>query len=634
MLAPEQLDAIIASRVALIKSYYTQGEIKRKDPSRDRQTRTPWPEFWPGYNEAVKERDELSVHIQYGVFPEHLFRVRYPNQTDKEYEYIKGNFRQTTLPNYGDYENTIRRALHESNWRLKFTEEGGDFSEYYYNKVGELGSFTKWFQGILPKIKTLDAMGLICTMPKSLPLIEGVSDDGEPILLMDPDTMVEPQPNYFPVEKVWGYEHGIWYCLLTEEKSEVKFGGRTVKEGIVMWIVDDMKCYRVAQTGEAVKLTFDVTVHFDHEQGYPPCIFLMGIPTLVDGRLVWQSNYLAAKPAFDTVLVDTTSLMMIKASSTYPIKVILGGDCEYVAADMMRCVGGNLRGVGENNQTVFGGQCPSCKGSGTSLRLGPLGVVVVKDQKRGDGTPPSVHDAMTYVEPTSTTMDFLAKEIVTWTESGRAVMHLSSEAPIQGGDVKTATQSGVDVKAQMAFIKPISDQIFTIVDFTIDCMAKQRYGSTAEQMYELIPATTFDLRTESDYLQEFVGSAELPPSLRQGVLEAYVHTKYSGNPEMLDAFQAIILADRLFAVSWDEIAAMTDKKAWEVALHNEALSIYERLARDAKFENMDRFEKADAMQAEAQKQYPEKTEQPNDIARRLVENINPPVIEEEEELVP
>ena len=115
MLTPEQLDAIIASRIALIKPYYRDGRIQKKDATKSSlygEGKTCWPEFWPGYNEAVKERDELSVHIEYGVFPEHLIHARSPNQTDKEYEYVKANFKQVTLPNYTDYENTIRRALH------------------------------------------------------------------------------------------------------------------------------------------------------------------------------------------------------------------------------------------------------------------------------------------------------------------------------------------------------------------------------------------------------------------------------------------------------------------------------------------------------------------------------------------
>lgn len=634
MLTLEQIQSIIDSRIALIKPYYLNGEIKRNDGKSDwrngnftRKTSTPWPEFWPGYNEAVKERDELAVHIQYGVFPEHLVRSRSPNQSDAEYKYVKDNFQPITLAAYVDAENTIRRALHESNWRLEFTDEGFDFSEYVHDHIGELGSLTAWAKFLVPKMKALDPMGVICVMPESIPTAEGVNDDGEAILVIDPDELITPQPIYFPVDRVWGYEPGKWYALLTLEKSVVQKGGKDVEEGLVLWIVDDTNCWKATQVGQAHRLAFEVSLYFQHDQGYPPCTFLMGTPKLHDGRVVHQSFYLPAKPAFDTVLLDNTYLQMVKSNSAYPYRVMLGSDCSYVSNEMSRCVGGDMMGVDEEGHQIIGGKCPSCKGTGIAAKLGPNGVLFVLERKRADGTPTSVHDAMTFVEPTATTLDFLRREITDQMNAGRKMLHLSSEQPMQGGDQRTATESGIGVKAQMAFIKPISDQIFHLMDFVLDSMALQRYGVNGEELYHVVPATTFDLRTEADYLAEYGESLALPPSLRQSVLEGYIHTRYSSDPAMLEAFSAIIFADRLFAVSWDEIAAMTDKKPWEVALHNEALSIYERLSRDNKFANSDRFEQAEAMQAEAQRMYPEKSTAPIDIAQRLIENINPPAIE-------
>ncbi len=610
MLTPEQVQEIVRSRAALIKPYYRDGEIKRGDkgdPLR-RGAKTPWPEFWPGYNEAVRERDELAVHIEYGVFPDHLFKERSPNQTDKEYEYVKANFKQVTLPAYVDYENTIRRALHESNWRLDFTDEGADFSYYVHNEIGELGALTAWAQYVLPKIKTLDPMGVICTMPKSLPITEGVDEaTGEAIMVIDPKELVEPQPIYFCVDKVWGYEPGYWYALLTNEKSMVSKGGKMVKEGIVYWLVDDMNCWRVAQTGLAFELQFEITLHFQHDQGYPPCIFLMGTPTIYGDRVVYQSHYLPAKPSFDTVLLDTMNLFASKSSSAYPYRVMLGGECEYQTAQMTRCVGGDLFGVDEENNTVNHGTCPKCKGTGLAARLGPNGVLFVHEGKRGEGAPLGVKDAMTFVEPAATTLTFLRDEIIDQTNEGRRMLHLAAEQPMQGGDQKTATEAGIGVKAQMAFIKPISDQIFTILDFVLDSIAIQRYGVEGEKLYHVIPATTFDLRTEADYMAEFKESLTMPPALRQTVLDGYLHTKYSGNPELRETFDAIALADRLWILQAGEIAAMQAKtpiEPWEMGLHNDALSIYERLLLEKGFMALDKYAKADRMQAKAKELFP------------------------------
>src|SRR5690606_24916871 len=108
--------------------------------------------------------------------------------------------------------------------------------------------------------------------------------------------------------------------------------------------------------------------------------------------------------------------------------------------------------------------------------------------KRGDTASTSVHDAMTSVEPTATTMDFLRRKITDKPAEGRRVMHLSSEAPMAGGEAKTATQSGIDAKATIAFIRPIANQLAAVREFTAECIAIQRYGKeAAEGMFKLIP---------------------------------------------------------------------------------------------------------------------------------------------------
>lgn len=616
MLSADQVKAIVDSRVALIKEFARGGELRKYAAGK---SKTAWPEFWPGYNDCVRERDELAVHIEYGVFPEHLIRSRSPNQTDEELEYVKANFKQVTLPNSIDFLNTISRA--DANWRIEYRDEDSDIQTYLSEKIGELGDFVLWSNDLLPKMKILDPMGIICTMPKSIPTIPGQDESGRPIMVIDPDTQVEPQPIYFPVQRVWGYEHGVWYCLLTTDKSSVKKGGATVKEGLVMWIVDDQKCYRAEQYGEAYKLLFEITEYFEHGQGYPPCVFLMGTPTLKDGNVIYQSVYLPSKPAFDTVLLDNTYLMMVKSNSAYPYRVMLGNDCDYVASDMGRCVGGNLKYIGEDNAVVIRGKCPKCNGTGIAARLGPNGVLFVHAPKRGDTTSTSVHDAMTFVEPTATTMDFLRREIVDQTNEGRKVMHLSAEAPMTGGDAKTATQSGLDNKSTMAFIKPIANQLFAVRAFTVDSIAIQRYGKEAAAgMVKIVPATSFDLRTEADYMAELTASSTLPPPMRQLALEGYINARHAGDATLKEALEAIALADRLFVLNAMEIAQLNPRPLpWELALHNQALGLYEQLSKDEKFMALDKFQKADALKAEVKGVGTEQTNPASDLTTKLLD---------------
>jgi hypothetical protein len=618
MLTTEQIDAILADFVAKVKPYYVEGEIKpygQRNGGLTQGKGSKWPEFWPGYNKSVKERDELRVHIESGVFPEHLVHSRSPNQTEAEFEYVRKNFKQVTLPHYVDYENTILRALHQSNWQLRFEEQAGDenvdtsFAWYVENGIGELGGFTEWAKFILPRIKTLDPMGVVCVMPTNLRTTDGVGEEGEPITVLDPDSLVDPEPVYFEVDNLVGFKRNVYYLLVTKEHSTVQRNGKPERSGMVLWLVDDTNCWRIAQTGKAYELNFEVSLHFAHETGYVPIINLMGTPTLYGGELVYQSHYLPAKDLFDLVLLDSTYLFMSKANSAYPYRVMLGHQCEYTnVANGSHCVGGDIYGVGEDGNSINFGKCPDCKGTGVAARLGPNGVLFVKEQSvREGGTQTKAQDAMTFVEPAANTLTFLREEIQSNANEGRRMLHLHSEAPMSGGDAASATEVGVGVKAQMAFIAPIADQIFAIIDFALDAIARQRYGAT-EGMYTVVPATQFDLRTEADYVRDLKAAVEagLPPSVTGEIMRGYVHMRYGSDPYMKEAFEAITLADRLLTVNWQQIAAMQGKgdvKPWEVSLHYAALTIYDTLMEEQGFASLDKFAKAERMKQYAEQFY-------------------------------
>jgi hypothetical protein len=214
---------------------------------------------------------------------------------------------------------------------------------------------------------------------------------------------------------------------------------------------------------------------------------------------------------------------------------------------------------------------------------------------------------MTFVEPTATTPTILREEIRSNTAEGRRMLHLHSDISISGGSAETATQVGVGVKARANFIAPIASQIFATIDFVAKTIAIERYG-TAEEYYTIIPATQYDLRTEADYLA-LLGEAMtkgLPPAAIEEVLRGYFNIRYASDPYMQEAMSVIVQADRLVAANWQQIAAMQGKgevKAWEVALHQQALGLYDRLMQDLAFRQLDVFAKADAMKTYAQSQF-------------------------------
>ena len=72
-----------------------------------------------------------------------------------------------------------------------------------------------------------------------------------------------------------------------------------------------------------------------------------------------------------------------------------------------------------------------------------------------------------------------------------------------------------------------------------------------------------------------------------------------------EALEVLIVADRLFVLSPMEIAALNPRPAaWELALHNQGLAIYEELAKEASFMALDKIAKAQAVTAKAKEANP------------------------------
>lgn len=586
------------------------------------------PEMWTGYNAACLECETLRPHIEYGCYPERLFKERAPNQTDAEAAYMRANFKQVTLSHYEDYQNSLLRALSETNWSITYGQAEDeqdtrttDFKEYVDTGIEEFGSLLNYVRYILPKVKTLDAMGLIAVLPKAIKTLPGEEGD-----IIDPDGEINPVPQYIKVKDVWGFEYDKWYLWLTNEKSEVFRGDRKVKEGLVLMFVDDMNVYRIVQQGEKYKFEFRIDLWWSHELKYAPAIHLRGNPRLEDGQMLWQSPYLSACEPLDQVLLDTSYLGASKAKVCFPHPVMIGDECNFVdPVHNVPCSGvGTLEWwVGDVRNTR---QCPKCHGTGTMSRMGPLGTLLVRPPNRLDerGEAPTLANALSFVGPDVTSLEFLRSEIDDNTTAARTMLHLSSEAPIVGGEQKTATESGIDAKAHSAFVKPISDQLFDIYEFILVTTGEERYGREFTGI-SLTRPTTFDLRTEQDLaveIKEGRRDADLPPAMIDNLVWNYTKARTQHDPSALAVMETIAAADDIFSNSTASIQFQLSQgviEAWQLVLHNQAISIYDELARTGKLSSTgdavtDIQANAQAMKAMAKTRTPAK---PNPAEDRL-----------------
>ena len=88
------------------------------------QGKVSLPNYYTGYLEAVSNFEHIRVHGEKGVFPEHLFVKAAPNQEEEEFNYAKENYKQTTLPVFTDFINTINRSFTDPAAGVTYATEG------------------------------------------------------------------------------------------------------------------------------------------------------------------------------------------------------------------------------------------------------------------------------------------------------------------------------------------------------------------------------------------------------------------------------------------------------------------------------------------------------------------------------
>lgn len=623
MLEQKDVERIWTDTLALAKPWFQSGlfAVKTDKKKGAEYPDDVWPEFYPGFNAAVDERESLRAHIEPGFFPARLYKYRAPNSTDKELDYIRANHKQVTLPVYSDCENTILRGLNDQNWSIDYAPSSEEanaaqkaFEEYVTQGVPEFSSLLTYIKYVIPRLKMMDPMGVILNMPETIPTIEG-----ERGLEIDPSQLLEPVPQYFPCTEVWGFRMDEWYLIRSREKSLVQYGNKTERNGLVMYLVDDTNIWHIEQTGKQIDLTFNVTLWFAHDLGYPPCMHLMGNPCVTEGRLRWQSPYLAAREALDIVLLDNSYLNLSKATGCFPYRVMLGDECDFEMDNNgtpVRCRGGQLSFV-DSEGGLSMRPCPSCKDTpGLKSRLSPAGVMLVKpgDALNPDGETKGIPTVMQWVSPAVDTLQFLRDEMYRNTQEARKIMHLSSDGVSMPGGTdaaKTATQSGIDQRGMYAFVGPIIDQVFTLFRFLLDSAGGLRFGA-AYKGVELRKPTSFDIRTEADIIEELKNALTLPPAVVDTLVWSYVKARFANDARALKTFETIAQADAMFSLKAADIAQMKadgSVEPWQLVLHFQAVGLFDELSRTGKLTG-DVDADAEAMRKLAQEQTPKPQESP------------------------
>jgi hypothetical protein len=584
-LSSEDIQKIVNRFAAKRKGWEQMTQSTPLNPITKQRASTQYPEYWSGYNYAAKMYDSILPHSRSDVYPEHLLSVRAPNQTDAQALYIKANYKATTLSVFEDFRATISRAFADQNWSIRYNEElderFGDetFQRFVNNEIEKFGSLEMFIKNMLPTLKLVDANGIIAIYPDD---IEYLDDDefNEPVI---GNELLRPMPTYYNCKNIVGQKFGEYYLVISDDHSYVKNGSKMEETGIVLYLYDQNAIYKIEQTGKKSDMTFrEPVLYFQHNLGYVPCIKLMGAPQLINDEIAFQSPFITAVPLLDQVVLDESYLQMSKATSAFPFMVALGEICEFIDREGNKCNDGQIF------DAVNGGYrtCGSCSGSGVKSRFSPTGMLLIKPKTSlSEGDSGLSGEYLKFVSPPMDTLTFLRAEIEQQMAKSRRILHLpSSDESGTIGESSTATGSLNKLRSLYAFIKPISDQLFTIYEFCLVTIGKMRYGDLFGGV-NLVYPTSFDISTPSDYLAVISEGvkAGVPPSITFSNVYNYIRAIHYTDEETSAVYDLIINADELLLMSNADILARLASgsvEKWQDVLHNSGPQLIMELIRD------------------------------------------------------
>jgi hypothetical protein len=594
-LSIEDIDKIVNRFAALHKGWENAAMKTPINPiTKQRTGVSQYPEYWPGYNYAAKMYDSILPHTRPDIYPAHLLSVRAPNQTDAQAEYIRANYKPTTLSVFEDFKATISRAFADQNWSIRYSPElepifGDDtFQRYVNNEIAKFGSLEMFVKTMLPTLKLIDPNGIIAIEPQDVDTIE--NEEGEEVISNE---LIRPMPEYYSCKSIVGQEFGEYYMVITDDKSEVKNGSKSEKSGLVLEIYDTMNIWKVYQIGKRSDFTFsEPELYFAHNLGYVPAQKLQGMPQLINGEIAFQSPFITAVPLLDQVILDESYLQISKATSAFPFMVALGEICEFIDREGNKCQDGQIF------DPINGGYrtCSSCNGSGVKSRFSPTGMLLIKPKTAlSEGDSALSGEYLKFVSPPMDTLNFLRLEIEQQMSKARRILHLpSSDETGTIGEASTATGSLNKLRALYAFIKPISDQLFNLYEFCLVTMGRMRYGEQFGGV-NLVYPTSFDISTPSDYLAVISEGvkAGVPPSITFSNVYNYIKAIHYTDEETSAVYDLILNADELLLMNSADIALRvangTIEKYQDVIHHSAPQLIMELIRNHIPTEGAQRF---------------------------------------------
>lgn len=535
------------------------------------------PDLYPGYIASCELYEDIKPHAKRKYFPERFFRERAPNEKEDEFRYRKGLYKALGSPTRRAWVKAmaqLNRIWNAKNYTLTLpTIEDAKYKsappqDYFFNNYPNYQSIEAYFRSVVTTEKINDPNALLCIKPKEVP---------------DETEMLEPVAYITHCNDVFLYDENEYALVKSKEKSEIKVGAKTKKEGLVFFYYDRMAIYKISQTGKKEEYKFALELYYQHNLDRLPCYKLKGIPNQEEQYLFYESYFGPALPSLNDALSDSSTLRMSKVSHAYLQRWEYAPDCDGPA-----CENGY---VWEGEQRR---RCDVCHGTGKRTYLSPLSVMQVNPPSgniAGENTKDMTIPPAGYIPLDHAILDFLSGEVDKNIEAALSILNINTSNSQPKGS-ETALGKMIDREGLFSFLLNISTELFELYENTLNIIGEMRYPGAWEPVAITYPQN-FTIRTEAELTDEIAKAREndLPQSVQKKLMLNYINTRFNSDEKQERFFNLMVNADPLFNYNVDELVAVKSVgmfKDWIFYLHNNVSSLVEELLNN----NPDFFSKA------------------------------------------
>lgn len=537
----------------------------------------------PLYKKTVECADRMRVHI-YGEKPTDILRRVRPREPDEIKNYREENYEPTTKATASKALSVVSKIFNPSLFQIKWKEQtksGEELEKFALEYFPKHNSILKFLSQAGLKRMIADPNGVFTVRPSRLPKSD--------LDRIKPEVRVYGSPN------IWYYDEEHFLIFLRDEEGS---RGKT-------YFFEYYDATRVVELSAQVisqkQIVITETLNYQHNFGEIPAWFLTGETETEDnGDEYYISFFEPAISFWNKAITHESDLDAAFIMHLHPQKVVVAEDCDFVDDDLQqRCQHGQLS-RGDGTYKI----CPSCKGSGKRVPIGPFGVHMISKEKLDAGM--QMNAPVQYVTVPTDPTKMLKERVDEQHKKGLEALNMDIVDKV--GENQSGIAKVIDRGELYDFLYKIADVVydthlqnffyfFNLYMFGVQDRNPNR--SVDKNLPEIHKPVVFDLTSVAAMTQEYAEAKKAsinPEFLRQKQI-AIAAKEYTNNPDIKRKVITKLELDPLPEITPEDmeikLAGGTISRR-DAVIHDNLGTFVERAEQDYKdFYSMPKIEKLD-----------------------------------------